>query len=84
MELSDLRSQIEKVDDQLLSLLEIRISISQSIGLYKREHQLPICDPVREKELLKSYRSRVKPENADDIEELYRLIFDISKRHQHE
>ena len=42
--LSELRSQIDKIDDELLELLVRRMRVSRDIGQYKKEHNMP--DPA--------------------------------------
>ncbi len=45
--LTELRSRIDLIDEQLLELLAKRMSISQEIGVYKREHFMPVLQPSR-------------------------------------
>jgi chorismate mutase len=53
--LTSLRHAISDIDHQILSLLTERMKISKEIGLYKKDNNLPIYDPVREKEIIESY-----------------------------
>ena len=50
--LTELRAQIDKLDDQLLELLTRRMRISRDIGQYKKEHSMPILQAQRYEELL--------------------------------
>ena len=50
--LSELRSQIDKLDDELLELLVRRMRISRDIGQYKKEHNMPILQAKRYEDLL--------------------------------
>ncbi len=50
--LTELRSQIDKLDDQLLELLSRRMRVSRDIGQYKKEHNMPILQTQRYEELL--------------------------------
>ena len=50
--LSELRSQIDKLDDQLLELLSRRMRVSRDIGQYKKEHNMPVLQTQRYEELL--------------------------------
>ena len=50
--ISILRRQIDEVDEQLLSLLAKRMHISQEIGTYKKEHNMPILQNKRYDEML--------------------------------
>jgi len=42
MELSEIRTKIDAVDDQLLSLFLERMALSEEVAAYKNQHQLPI------------------------------------------
>lgn len=50
--LTELRSQIDRIDDQLLELLTRRMRVSRDIGQYKKEHNMPILQTQRYEELL--------------------------------
>ncbi len=45
--LSELRRRIDASDDELLELIARRMSIAREIGLYKREHSMPVVQPTR-------------------------------------
>ena len=49
MDLQDYRAQIDKVDDQLLSLFKERMGISGKIAQFKKEHGLQALDATRER-----------------------------------
>lgn len=55
--LTELRAQIDKLDDQLLELLARRMRVSRDIGQYKKEHNMPILQAQRYEELLE-HRAR--------------------------
>lgn len=50
--LTELRSQIDKLDDELLDLLTRRMRISREIGQYKKEHNMPALQTQRYNEML--------------------------------
>lgn len=50
--LTELRSEIDKLDNELLELLARRMRISRDIGRYKREHDMPVLQAQRYEELL--------------------------------
>ena len=50
--LTELRSQIDKLDDPLLELLSRRMRVSRDIGQYKKEHNMPVLQTQRYEELL--------------------------------
>ena len=51
-DLSDLREQIDEIDNSLLELLSKRMRVSREIGVYKIEHKMPILQTVRYDEIL--------------------------------
>lgn len=51
--LTALRRQIDGLDNDLLELLAKRMRISQEIGTYKKEHNMPILQAQRYDEILK-------------------------------
>lgn len=52
-DLSDLRNQIDELDNQLLQLLSKRMRVSREIGQYKLEHDMPILQTGRYSHILK-------------------------------
>lgn len=50
--LSELRAEIDKLDDRLLELLAHRMRVSREIGQYKKEHAMPVLQAARYEELL--------------------------------
>lgn len=51
-DLTCLREQIDKLDDELLELLARRMRVSREIGKYKKEHDMPVLQTGRYGELL--------------------------------
>jgi len=52
--LEDLRNQIDKFDDELLNILEERMKVAETIGLYKKQNNITILQPDRWQEILKT------------------------------
>ncbi len=50
--LTELRHQIDEMDDKLLEILAKRMRVSQEIGQYKKEHNMPILQTGRYDEIL--------------------------------
>lgn len=50
--LSQLRYQIDEIDDQLLELLAKRMRVSREIGTYKKEHNMAVVQTNRYDEIL--------------------------------
>lgn len=51
-DLTELRSEIDEVDDKLWSLIAQRLQIAKRIGAYKSERNLPVLQPERYNEIL--------------------------------
>ena len=69
MELGDYRAQIDEIDHKLVELFAKRMDVAAGIAAYKKEHGLPVLDPVREREKLQKNRP-IRPRGAAG---LYRL-----------
>jgi chorismate mutase len=50
--LSELRRQIDELDNQLLEVIAKRMRISREIGTYKKEHDMQILQTARYSEIL--------------------------------
>lgn len=66
-DLNSLRSEIDKLDDELLDLLTRRMAVSQQIGRYKKEHDMPVLQARRYEEML-ARRARQAVERGMDRE----------------
>lgn len=52
MDIKDYRNRIDEIDDEMLKLFLERMAISKDIAAYKAEHNLPILNRGREREVL--------------------------------
>lgn len=77
-ELSEIRSDIETIDDQLLVLLTQRMWYSVEVAERKIAQGRPVFDPDREADLLKRYSKRV----SFNVVEIFQAIMDESKQIQ--
>ena len=50
--LSQLRSQIDEIDNDIINLIAKRMRVSREIGIYKKEHNMPILQETRYEEIL--------------------------------
>ena len=53
MDLTQIREEINRVDDQLVKLFVERMELAGQVAAYKKEHNMPIYVPAREREILK-------------------------------
>jgi chorismate mutase len=55
--LTELRKQIDEIDDELLIVLAKRMHVSREIGKYKKEHNMPVLQTMRYDEILENRTS---------------------------
>ena len=82
MDLNELRSQIDEIDDQLVRLFCQRMEIAAQVAQYKKEHGLPILMPAREREKLQDVSQKAGPEMAGYTRTLYTMLFELSRSYQ--
>ena len=81
MELKDLRTEIDKIDEELVQLFKKRMEVCGQIAEAKKAQGLPVLDSAREEEKLRAVMAAA-PEIKNQIAALYITIFDVSRRYQ--
>ena len=82
MELNELRNEINQIDDELLKLFLRRMEVTDQVADYKREHNLPILQPQREREILKKVADAAGPEKSGYARVLFSMLMELSKSSQ--
>ena len=82
MNLDELRTQIDDVDDSLVELFQKRMDIAAQIAEYKRENGLPILQSAREREKLAAISAGAPEEMQRYLRVLYSLLFELSRTYQ--
>ena len=82
MDITELRDEIDKIDNELVKLFRARMEISAKVADYKRERNLPIFVPAREREILQEVAEKAGPEMAGYTRSLYSTIFELSRSYQ--
>ena len=82
MDIRSLREKINRVDDQMVSLLKERMEIALEIARYKKENGLAIYDPARERAVVERLTAGCGEAASRAIEKLYETLFDISREQQ--
>ena len=81
MDLSEIREKINLVDDQLLDLFLQRMDLAEEVAAYKNEHNQPILNKTREREILAKVM-----EKAGDREQyayhLFSTLMELSRSRQ--
>ena len=82
MELKDLRKQIDSIDDELVRLFVKRMEVSAKVADYKKERNLPIYGPSREREILQEVAEKAGTGMGNYSRVLYSMIFELSRSYQ--
>ena len=81
MDIGHWRKRIDEIDTKLAELLSERSRCVIEIGKIKREHQLPVYDPEREKQILERVtRNNRGPLEDEALRRLFERIIDESRR----
>ena len=83
MELSEIRVKIDAVDDQLLDLFLQRMELSEEVAAYKTEHNLPILNKAREREILAKVTEK-SGEKERYAYHLFSTLFELARSRQAE
>ena len=82
MDLKDLRGQIDRIDDELVKLFGQRMDVAAQIADYKKENNLPIFVPAREREKLLDVATKAGPDMENYTRVLYSMLFELSRSYQ--
>lgn len=83
MEIKDYREKIDNIDKKIGALLNERLNACMEIGKLKKQQDLEIKDPAREEQILQNVsEAGDNEENRQAIREIYKKIFEESKRLQ--
>ena len=81
MELSEIRKEIDTINDQMLSLFLRRMALSQEVAACKREQGLPVLNPQREQEILARIEAQAG-DMAPYARRLFTTLFELSRDYQ--
>ena len=80
MEISEWRTQIDELDEQIVALINRRAEAARAIGLLKRGSALPIYEPKREQEVFEHVRKiNCGPLDDTEILHVYERIIDVMR-----
>ena len=83
MTMEDWRVEIDKIDAELLRLLNARAAIAVRVGESKRVAGLSVCDRGREREVVERARAANRgPLDDEAVERLFRAVIRESRRLQ--
>lgn len=75
------RNEIDKLDKQILELLDKRFNVTKLVGEYKRENNIDVLNQNREDAIIAKIKSQ-NLENEQQIIAVYIAMMNISKDQQ--
>ena len=82
MELTELRQELNDINAEMTRLFCRRMELSKQVGLYKKEHGLPVLDRAREREILAEATKQAGPALARYARVFFQNLFDLSRSYQ--
>lgn len=82
MDLNELRLEIDKIDSELVKLFCARMDVAAQIADYKKEHNMPILVPARERAKLDEVAKMAGPDMESYTRALYSTLFELSRSYQ--
>ena len=82
MDLSQLRGEIDAIDEELVRLFCARMDIAAQVADYKKANNLPIHHPGRERAILQCVAEKAGPEMENYARGLYATMFELSRSYQ--
>ena len=82
MEIKEARRKIDIIDDQIVELFQQRMNLSEEVGKYKGENNIPTVNRTRERDILNRVANQVDDEFIGYSKTLFNMIFDLSRAYQ--
>ena len=82
MNLTEIRKDIDKIDDELVRLFCARMNLSAQVADYKKVNNMPILVPARERAILQNVAEKAGPEMSNYARVLYSMLFELSRSYQ--
>lgn len=81
-DLSEIRKEIDAIDDELISLYQKRMALSKEVGLNKAKTGKLVNDSERENAIIYRLATKSPVEIQLYVKELYKTVFNTSKAYQ--
>ena len=80
--LEEIRTETDKIDDEIAQLFERRLQLVESVAKVKVETNTSVLKPTRERDIISRLTKRHGEMSADYLKLLFTTIFDVSRSHQ--
>ena len=81
-DLGEIRTEIDKIDTELIELFKKRMDCAKAVGLYKKEKNIPVLNQNRENEILDNVEEK-GGEYGSHARLLFSNIMELSRALQH-
>jgi len=80
MEIAEWRKKIDEMDEQIVELISKRAEAAKAIGALKKQSELPVYEPQREKDVFEHVK-KLNPGPLADAEliHVYERIIDVMR-----
>ncbi len=82
VDITELRGEIDKIDEELVRLFCARMDVAARVADYKKANDMPIFVPGREREKLQDVAQKAGSEMAGYTRVLYSMLFELSRSYQ--
>lgn len=84
--LDEMRQDIDKLDDQILSLIAQRFKVVAEVGQYKKREGMPPLQPNRWQQVVNKLRTKAKQLNLNEdmIEQIWDIIHEQAQEEEQE
>ena len=82
MDLNEIRTEIDAIDEQMVKLFCQRMQLSAQVADYKKENNMPIYVPARERAILQKVAQQSGSELENYTRTLYSTLFELSRSYQ--
>jgi chorismate mutase/prephenate dehydratase len=82
VDLQEIRTQLNGIDDQMLSLFCRRMALVKDVAAYKIEHHLPVLDANREQAIIDRVSQAAGEEMGGYARVLFQTLMALSRDYQ--
>lgn len=82
MDMKEIRAKIDSLDDTIKAAFEERMALSAEMAAYKKENDLPVFYPAREREIIARLTQDMDSGMATYTKVLYNTLFEVSRSYQ--
>lgn len=85
MDLSQIRTRLDEIDKEIITLFQKRMNLCEEVAHYKIETGKPVFDKERENQKIAAVRNMVSTDfDKQAVEEIFTQLMTISRRYQYQ